>query len=190
MQRYISIDVATKSLALTIAEHNDETINLQNPETLSNLLIIKTITKNLAPNRANNTLSEIERVTLMRNFVNEELLQYATEDTIILLEKQIATTPTYICYITLMSIFIDKDFTVLTIAPTFKNQLVIGDEKIGKYLQKCSNSYKANKQHSLALSRVIVNNVSDNKNVIFDKKMETDFADSLCQLIAFLTLNI
>lgn len=190
MQRYISIDCATKSIAISVIEYNNKAIDLKTPETLQNLNVIKTITRNLAPNRQNGSIGEVERVSLVHLFIKNEIETLLSDTTIILLEKQIATTPTYICYITLMALFIEKNIKVITIAPTYKNQLVFGEEKIGKYLQMYSTSYEANKQHSKSMSRLIVPHLSNHKNVIFDKKMETDFADSLCQLIAFISLKL
>mgnify|MGYP003683072747 CR=1 FL=1 len=189
MTRYISIDCATKSIAVSVIEYNKEHIDLQKPETLSNLKVIKTMTKNLARNRANASISEVQRVKLINDFVEAELDQYIDKEVVILLEKQIATTPTYICYIALMSLFVQRDLKVITIAPAFKNQLVIADEKIGKYLQKYPTSYTANKEHSRAMSRLICLRLTDSCNISFDKKMETDFADSLCQLLALIILK-
>ena len=190
MQRYISIDCATKSIAVSILEYNGKLIDLSDLTTILNLSVIKTITRNLAPDKANNKITEIERVNLIREFIDSEIIPLTTSNTIVLLEKQIATTPTYICYISLMTLLLSRDLTVKIIAPTYKNQLSIGDEKIGKYLQKYPDSYSANKQHSKALSRIIVPQLTNSQNVKFEKKMETDFADSLCQLIAYIVLKL
>ena len=187
--RYISIDVATKSMAVSIIDYNNEGLDLTDKESFKNLKIIRTYTENLAPNRSNSSIDEIERVTLVNNFFKDNLLQYVTENTIILLEKQIATTPSYICYITLISSAINKKLNVKIIAATRKNQLAIDDEKIGKYFKICQNSYKANKEHSKALVDLIRPYLSNTENIVIDKKMITDWSDTVSQLVAFI-INI
>ena len=186
--RYISIDVATKSMAMSIVEHNGEPLNMRNKNSFKNLTIIKTITKNLAPNENNAYISDIDRVLKVNQFFQDYISEYITDDTIILLEKQISTTPSYICYIALLSLALNsKSQSVQTIAAARKNQLVIDDEKIGKYLRKYNNSYNANKQHSHGLVKVIRPYFTNTGAINIDKKMITDWSDTISQLIAYIT---
>ena len=190
--RYISIDCATKSLAISIVEYNNKCINLENINTLGNLKIIKTLTKDLIPGKLNKDINEIERVSVLCKYINDELIPYIDNcdlPILVLIEKQISTTPTYIIYITLMTIFVQKNIKVDIISATRKNQLVIGDEKIGKYLKQCSNSYLANKLHSKNMVELIKPYLSDNHKIEYDKKMVNDWSDTISQLIAYILHN-
>ena len=186
MTRYISIDVATKSLAVSIIDYNNLPIDLEDKDTFKNLTIIKTITKDLAPGRSSSSIKEIDRVSLIKEFYTNELSKYITKDTTALIEKQISTTPTYIVYIALLTLFINDSVDVQTIAATYKNQLVVEDECIGKYLRQCTDSYRANKQHSKALVAKIRPFLTDSDKIEINKKMETDWSDTISQLIAYL----
>uniref|UniRef100_A0A6C0LJB3 Mitochondrial resolvase Ydc2 catalytic domain-containing protein n=1 Tax=viral metagenome TaxID=1070528 RepID=A0A6C0LJB3_9ZZZZ len=184
--RYISIDVATKSLAISIIDYNSIPLNLRDKNSFKNLKVIKTITKDLAPGEANNSISEMRRISLITKFIKNELLKYIDDKTIILIERQIATTPTYIVYISLMTLFIERDIKVETIMATRKNQLVIDEERIGKYLRQCKDSYIANKEHSKALVECIRTYMDDYDKIDINKKYIRDWSDTISQLIAFL----
>ena len=186
MLRYISIDVALKSLAISIIDYNKNKIDLNDKTLFKNLTVIKTITENLSPNKHNIDIKEIERIELIVNFIKKNVFQYVNEDTIVLIEKQINTTPSYICYITIITLFINNNIKVDTIAPTWKNQLEIDDIKIGKFLKNNMNSYIANKKHSKAIVDAIIPYLTDNNKININKKYETDFSDTISQLIAFI----
>ena len=186
MVRFISIDVATKSLAVSVVDYNEKSLDLCDKNTFKNINIVKTYTVNLAPGILNAAIDEVDRVSRVRNFFADEVTKYFNDNTIILLEKQIATTPSYICYITLIALSLDKGLKVKTIAATRKNQLAIGDEVIGKYLRESHNSYTANKLHSKALVALIRPYLGNTDNIVIDQKMVIDWSDTISQLIAYI----
>lgn len=187
-KRFISIDVATKSLAVSVVDYNMESLDLRDKNSFKNLSIVKTYTVNLAPGQLNATIEEVDRILKITNFFNENLVEYFSDNTTILLERQIATTPSYICYIALITLALDKNINVKTIAATRKNQLTIDDEKIGKYLRNCHNSYTANKLHSKGLVKLIQPYLSNTDAIDINPKMVIDWSDTISQLIAYLLL--
>ena len=185
--RYVSIDPATKSIAILIIDYNKNKIFLDKLETLSNIDIVFTSTINLASEISNNKLDELDRINLLTDHLNTVIKPYLTEDTTILIERQISGTPTYIIYIALCTYFIIHNMKVSYIAPTLKNTLSIGGCKID--FRKYPNSYIANKEHSRSMFLICKEYFGNNKKIKYNKKMERDLSDCFIQLLYYLANN-
>lgn len=164
-------------------------IDLANLHTLGNINIIHTETADLIGDRKNNSITERERVSIVTNFVKQKVLPHVTHrDTEILIEKQIAGTHTYIVFISLLTLLVDRNITVKIISGTHKNTLTIGDKKIGTYYQRYpGNTYIANKQHSLDMFRYSMKFFGNSEAITFIKHHEKDLADAFNQLLYHLS---
>lgn len=179
--RYISVDPATKSIAVIILDHNGERITTDDCMSLKNLSVIWTDTKDLAPGTKNNSIEELERIDLMISYLNKNLLPYIRTNDTVIIERQISGTKTYINYITLSTYFRMKGLQVVPIAPTLKNTLSIGGEKPD--YRKHHNSYTANKEHSRSMFKLVQKAFTDSDKIKYVKKYERDLSDCFIQLI-------
>ena len=180
--RYISIDPATKSIAVVILDHNGEKITTEQCSSLKNLDIIFTDTTDLAPGIKNNSIEEVERINLMINYLNKTIAPYIRDGDKVIIERQISGTKTYINFITLCTYFRLKNMEVIPIAATLKNTLSIGGERPD--YRKYSDPYTANKEHSRSMFKLIKDIFTNSGKIKYIKKYERDLSDCFTQLIA------
>lgn len=182
--RYFSIDPATKSIAIIAIDYNNSKISPDDYKTFNNIKVVMTDTTDLAPGIANDKIIESERISLTINHLDKIVKPYLTEDTVVLIEKQISGTQTYINFVTICTYFTINKVSISIIAPTFKNTLSIGGEKLN--YRKYPNSYTANKEHSRAMFLHLKPHFGDYKKIIYNKKYEKDLSDCFMQLIYLL----
>ena len=171
--RIISFDIALKSIAICIVVIEDKKIK-----------IIKTITEDLCPYRVASRVDITEKCYLTRCFLEQNIIPDLLKDDIILIEKQIHTTQTAVIYHAVITMLCN--YKIELIQPSLKNSLTIGDYEIKDFYKKYSTSYKANKEHCRAMFKHFIKDVDGKENIIYDKKMETDLADSLMQILVFI----
>jgi len=184
--RYISVDPATKSIAFLIADYNKTPIDIENLDTLINIDIVITITRDLAPGVRNDSLDEVDRITKITKFLDENIKQFITDDTTLLIERQISGTKTYIMYVALCTYFVMNNVKVVYIHPTKKNTLSIGGFKPD--YRKYPDSYRANKEHSRSMFLYCRDFFKNKDKIKYDKKYERDLSDCFTQLIYHLFL--
>lgn len=185
--RYISIDPATKSIAIIVIDYNNSKISPDDYDTFNNMKVVMTDTTDLAPGIANDKIIELERIKLTVNHLDNVVKPYITEDTTVLVEKQISGTQTYINFVALCTYFIMSGVNVTHIAPTYKNTLSIGGERIN--YRKYPNSYTANKEHSRAMFLHVKPHFGDSTKITYNKKYEKDLSDCFMQLTYLLINN-
>lgn len=179
--RYISVDPATKSIAFLITDYNKTPIDIENLDTLINIDIVDTITRDLAPGVRNDSLDEMDRIDLLLNFLDKNIKEFITDDTTLLIERQISGTKTYIMYVALCTYFIMSKVKVKYIHPTKKNTLTIGGFKPD--YRKYPDSYRANKEHTRSMFLHCKDFFKNKDKIKYDKKYERDLSDCFIQLI-------
>lgn len=182
--RYISIDPATKSIAIAIIDYDGEVLDPNDMDTFKYLKVISTMTKDLAEGVRNDSIADLERIRLTIECLDSLVMQYVTGNTTVVIEKQISGTKTYINYITLCTFFTLKGVPVVPVAPTGKNTLTIGGEKPN--YKKYYNSYTTNKEHSRSMFNLIKDHLGHHERVKYNKKHERDLSDCFTQLIYLL----
>ena len=179
--RYISIDPATKSIAVAILDVNSKS--------LADISVVHTTTANLCGAKSNDGVDDIDRCKMITNFMKDIYSEWLIPDhTTTLIERQISGTPTYICYISIINSALHHQANPTTIQPALKNKLTIGELKLSDFYKKTLNSYTANKEHSKAIFRYIRPKLTNPNNIKFQAKHERDLADCFTQLIAHLGL--
>ena len=185
--RYISIDPATKSIAVSC-------INISNgfdpyDDTTYDKCHIECIwAEDLAPGKNSDNIDPLTRARLVKRFITEKISSYITDDTTILIEDQIHTTKTYVSYVTLLTCL--SDYNVIIMKPSLKNQLTIGGHKIGDYYKKHMKAYDANKEHSAGmfeyfLNAYITRNGLKASSLPYNKKYRRDIADTFTQMFHY-----
>ena len=175
--RYISIDPATKSIAVCCIDLKDKTDKFEDYN------VIEAFAEDLAPSQLNKNITTLQRVKLIHKFVQMRVKPLITENTTILIEDQIGTTKTYVSFITLLSTLVEEN--VIIMKPSLKNQLTIGGHSITEFYKKYTNNYKANKEHARAMFKSF-QKITGNK-LSYNKKYETDIADAFVQMVYHIT---
>ena len=187
--KLLSIDVALKSLAISRIEYPDSKLNLEIEDNYSKLKVLNNITIDLAPNIPSKSIPTLERVRLITNFIKENILKWATEkDTTILIEEQIKTTDAYTCYISILTLFIASGISTKSIkirGGSIKNQQKIGGITREMAYTKTIDKYRANKEHCRMMFLYIKDKLGG-ITIEYNKKMETDLADTYIQSISYL----
>lgn len=164
----ISIDPATHSIAIVVFKDSQ---------------LKQIISSDLFPHNHNKQIKDIDRIDAVKRFIDFNLEEYLHHSPIILIEKQISGTPTYIIFISLITLFREKGIKEINIvSPTLKNQLDIENHNISTFYNKYTNTYKANKEHS----RAIFKSKTKDINIKYNKKHECDIADCYTQFLAWL----
>ena len=134
--RYISIDPATKSIAVCCIDLQDKDLNGfdQSIRSLSKCDVISAFAIDLAPSKLNKDITTLERVKLINTFVESYVTPLIIDNTTIIIEDQIGTTKTYVSFIALISALIKYNVTI--IKPSKKNQLTIGGNSITDFYKK------------------------------------------------------
>lgn len=179
--RYISVDPATKSIAIAIVDYNEQKIDINDCKTLKNLSIVWTDTKDLAPGVKNNSIEDVQRIDLMIKYLVDNVLSFIREGDTVIIEKQISGTKTYINYISLCTFFRTKNLNVIPISATLKNTLSIGGERPN--YRDYPDSYTANKEHSRTMFKLIKDIMTNSDKINYIKKYERDISDCFIQLI-------
>lgn len=190
----LSIDVALKSLAICGITYNkkESSFDIDDKDTYRYVKVLYNWTVNLAEGKRVKDLDDITIVKLIAAFINDNIIPVLKtqldkeEEIIILIEKQISGTPTYISYITLLALL--HNFNVITMSPAYKNKLTIGGHTIADGYKKSINSYQANKEHSRLMFLHLKQYVSG--AVIYNRKMEKDISDAYTQMFYYLSTNI
>lgn len=183
--RVLSIDVATKSLAISYVQCPDTKTFKEEWE---DIWVVKNWTVDLIPGRPSSTVGDLERVRVASTFTEKEILPVLEEhpDTIILIEEQLKTTPTYIVYITLLCLLRQYHKNIHIRGGSIKNKLSIGGIRKEDAYTKTIDKYKANKEHCRMMFLYIRDKMRGGP-IVYNKKMETDLADTYIQLISFLS---
>lgn len=191
--RYISIDPATKSIAISCINVNDG-FDPYDESTYNKCHIEHMWAEDLAPGKNSDNIDPLTRARLVKRFVTEKIVPYITDEdaegmnTIILIEEQIHTTKTYISYVTLLTCL--SDYNVVIMKPALKNQLTIGGHKIGDYYKKHMKAYDANKEHSAGmfehfLNKYLICNELKASALPYNKKYRRDIADTFTQMFHY-----
>jgi hypothetical protein len=184
MVKICSIDVATKSIAISIVSVDGTGLKIDDYDTYKNIVVKFSCTKDLAPQTLNKNINTLTRIRLVKAFIKDVVMHHIDADTMILIESQIQGTPTYICFVAIVCEFADRD--IIVIPPTYKNKLEIGNNKIGAFYRQYTSSYIANKEHSKAMFRDLIKYVSGRDKIQFERKHEADIADTFTQLFAYM----
>ncbi len=176
--RYISLDPATKSIAVAVVDVANYSISQ----------VIATITTDLAPEKNSKEISDLHRIELLTAHTVNIFDKFATndDDVTLLIEKQISGTDTYICFITILTVATMRKIKTVIIDPAKKNQLTINGFKVSDFYKKTLNSYTANKEHSRAIFLSIKDTLPGKENISYNKKYEKDLSDCFTQLLAYL----
>lgn len=182
--RYISIDPATKSIAVCCIDLQDKDLNGfdESITSLSKCNVISAFAIDLAPSKLNKNITTLERVKLINTFVENYVVPLIDDNTKIIIEDQIGTTKTYVSFITLLSTLVNHN--IIIIKPSKKNQLTIGGNSITDFYKKYTNNYNANKEHARAMFKSFQTMIK--KKLIYNKKYETDIADAFVQMIYYI----
>jgi hypothetical protein len=182
--RYISIDPATKSIAILVIDYNNSKILPDEIDTFSNIKIVMTDTTDLAPGIPCKGIKDLDRIDLVVKHLDKIIKPHITDDTLVVIEKQISGTDTYICFVALCTYLRINNTKMYIIAPTFKNTLSIGGERLN--YRKYPNSYTANKEHSRAMFLHLKPHFGDATKIDYNKKYEKDLSDCFMQLVYLL----
>ena len=180
--RIVSIDIALKSLAIIVVDVDLDKFKIDNSDTYHNVEVIHSLTANLAPNTHISDINTMDIIRLIANYINDNIVSLIDSTTTVLVEKQIPSTPSFISYISALTVL--QGYDVHIINPAMKNQLNIGGHTIAQAYEKTISSYKANKEHCRQMFKFIKDNIKG--DILYDKKMETDIADAFCQMFAYL----
>lgn len=174
--RYISLDPATKSIAIAVVDVDEASKTFTN--------VVATLTTDLAYGTRSKDISDLQRVGLITNHITEVFNKF--EPTTLLIEKQISGTDTYICFVTILTLATMRKINIVIIDPSKKNQLTINGLKVSDFYKKTLNSYTANKEHSQAIFNSIKDTLPGKENIKYNKRHEKDLADCFTQLLAHL----
>lgn len=187
--RYISIDPATKSIAVSCINAN-KGFDPYDETTYNKCHIEHIWAEDLAPGKNSDNIDPLTRTRLVKRFVTEKVVPYITDkdETTILIEEQIHTTKTYVSYVTLLACL--SDYNVVIMKPALKNQLTIGGHKIGDYYKKHRLAYDANKEHSAGmfeyfLDKYLTCNGLKASTLPYNKKYRRDIADTFTQMFHY-----
>lgn len=184
--KILSIDVAIKSLAISLVDG----ISINKEDQGNDLIwkdinVLKNWTIDLIPGKKIADISIMERINKTSDFLEHEIIPLLKEDSsiIILVEEQLKTTPTYVSYITILTVL--RHHTIKIRGGSIKNRLSIGGIRHEMAYTKTIDKYRANKEHC----RMMFLHIKDKLGgapIIYDKKMETDLADTYIQTMSFL----
>ena len=186
--RIISIDPATKSIALCCMDLIDKDGFMLNTDSLTNKIkMVGVNAVDLAPGTKNDDIPILERVKLANEYVKKHIKPLIEDknNTVILIEQQIQTTKTFVPYITLISML--ADYKIVIIKPALKNQLSLGGHMIGHFYKNYTQKYIANKEHCRAMFKWY--QLLLDYKLTYPFKFERDIADAFAQIMVYASKN-
>lgn len=197
---YISIDVATRSLAIgvyriqsfeNIDQHKDD-----DPIAMNNKLndiIVPLLMKVFDINNGEKT----KETTVMAKAINlkkvlesidEQMSDQVADDNLkVVIEYQLNANHGANAIFNMIVMFYAGRYPIEVIPPAYKNKIALHPLlALSTFLGYCSNNYKANKEHTKH-NMLYFLTMTDRLDMIKDikKKNYDDIADTLCQALAF-----
>lgn len=200
MKSYVSIDVATRSLAIGVynTELLDKTLIRDSKDSSYLCSSIEPILMNVYDiNEGKNAkdTSSVEKAIALKKIlhqVDEFIKGKVYENVLILIEYQMNANHLSNSILNMIVYHYAGRYPVEIIKPTWKNTIALADHlKLSDFLAVSSSNYKANKSHTRE-NMLYFLQARDKMDMIQNvkKSNQDDIADTLCQMIAHMLKSL